>query len=327
MPISSNPAVSVGLPVYNGEEFLKKAIDSLLSQTFEDFELIICDNCSTDSTQLICETAAKQDPRVSYHRNERNVGAAGNFNKVVELARGDYFAWANHDDLWADSYLEKCVAKLDEDETVALVYAQSAKIDANGLVVGELRKKLGLTNAAPARRLKQYHDLFIEIDRRKGWHEDAIEGLWIPVYGLMRISALQQTPKIGSYISSDTILLEELLILGRFNEIDETLFFKRDHPGRSMRASVSYDKRIDWFTGDTKKSKLIFPKWRLLYERFKVIGRVDLPIGQKMSCLSEMIAFYFRRSHEAKSLIKEILINVRRSFQLNPRTKTPVQKW
>lgn len=85
------PQVSIGMPVYNGEQFLKDALDSILAQTFDNFELIISDNTSTDNTQEICKAYSAKDQRICYYRNEKNLGAAWNFNRVFELARGEYF--------------------------------------------------------------------------------------------------------------------------------------------------------------------------------------------------------------------------------------------
>ena len=107
---SSTPKVSIGLPVYNGERYLREALDSILGQTFRDFELIICDNASTDETAAICADYAARDPRIRYHRQTHNIGATANFNHTFELARGAYFKWAAHDDVLAPTWLEKCVA-------------------------------------------------------------------------------------------------------------------------------------------------------------------------------------------------------------------------
>ena len=79
---SDLPEVSIGLPVYNGELFLKKALDSLLNQTYSNFELIISDNNSTDSTQKICQEYAKNDKRICYIHQEKNIGAFSNFSFV-----------------------------------------------------------------------------------------------------------------------------------------------------------------------------------------------------------------------------------------------------
>src|SRR5665648_303497 len=91
------PLVSIGLPVYNGADFVRQSIDSLLSQTFTDFELIICDNASTDNTEQICQAYAAKDPRVHYYRNPRNLGAPGNYNRTVKLSKGKFFKWAAAD--------------------------------------------------------------------------------------------------------------------------------------------------------------------------------------------------------------------------------------
>src|SRR3984957_9664125 len=94
----SPPRVSIGLPVYNGEKWLAQSVDSLLSQTFSDFELIICDNASTDGTDAICRRYAEQDQRVRYIQNAENIGGMLNANLSFGVARGEYFRWAAHDD-------------------------------------------------------------------------------------------------------------------------------------------------------------------------------------------------------------------------------------
>lgn len=100
-----NPAVSIGMPVYNGAQYIREALDSLLAQTFSDFELIISDNASSDSTQVICEEYARRDSRIRYVRQSENKGAAANFRFVLDCAKADLFMWAAYDDLWAPNYL------------------------------------------------------------------------------------------------------------------------------------------------------------------------------------------------------------------------------
>ena len=101
------PKVSIGLPVYNGAEHLRSALDALLAQTFTDFEIIVCDNRSEDETRSICQEYAAKDSRIKYSLNETNIGAMNNFNRVWELATGEYFKWASHDDWISPRYLEK----------------------------------------------------------------------------------------------------------------------------------------------------------------------------------------------------------------------------
>ncbi len=108
---AAGPAVSIGMPVYNGAKFIREALDSLLAQSFADFELIISDNASTDDTQTICQSYARQDLRVTYIRQEQNLGAVRNFLFVLRQSRGTYFMWAAHDDVWSPNWLEALVSE------------------------------------------------------------------------------------------------------------------------------------------------------------------------------------------------------------------------
>jgi hypothetical protein len=128
----SRPRVSIGLPVYNGERFLRDALDSLLSQSFEDFELLIADNASTDGTEEICRSYAAGDPRIRYIRNRVSYGAIANFNTVFRLTTGRYFKWAAYDDVCAPEFLARCVGVLDDDPSVVLACSRFAGIDEDG---------------------------------------------------------------------------------------------------------------------------------------------------------------------------------------------------
>src|SRR5260370_10566620 len=131
---SDSPRVSIGVPVYNGENFLRETLDSLLAQTFEDFELIISDNGSTDNTPHICREYALRDNRVSYHRCDINRGFSWNNNHVFQLAQGEYFKWADHDDLCAPEYLERCITVLDARPDVVLCDVIPSNIDETGAI-------------------------------------------------------------------------------------------------------------------------------------------------------------------------------------------------
>ena len=126
------PTLSVGLPVYNGENFIAEAIESVLSQTFQGFELVISDNSSTDDTRRICEHYESLDDRIIYHRVEQNKGAAWNFNRVFELSSGKYFKWLAHDDLIQPQFLAQCVQVLEED--LPRIYGKTAgqEVDQGG---------------------------------------------------------------------------------------------------------------------------------------------------------------------------------------------------
>ncbi len=100
------PIISIGMPVFNGAQFIQNALDSLLSQTVTDFELIISDNASTDETENICRKYAEQDSRIRYVRQPRNMGSAFNFKFVLDEARGEYFLWAACDDVRSPDFIE-----------------------------------------------------------------------------------------------------------------------------------------------------------------------------------------------------------------------------
>jgi len=125
----SHPLVSIGIPIFNAEEFLADALESLLGQTLGDFELLISDNASTDGTEEIGRAFAARDPRIQYVRNTQNLGASPNFNRVLEMARGKYFKCAAHDDLCEPTYLEKCVSVLEGDKEAVHCFTGTKLID------------------------------------------------------------------------------------------------------------------------------------------------------------------------------------------------------
>ncbi|MDO9207221.1 MAG: glycosyltransferase, partial [Sulfuricurvum sp.] len=119
--MNRSKTVSIGMPVYNGEMFIQEALDSLLSQTFTDFELIISDNGSTDKTEAICHEYAAKDERIRYIRQPENRGAIANFQFVLDEATGKYFMWAAYDDLWAPDFLMDATALL-ADKSIDFVF-------------------------------------------------------------------------------------------------------------------------------------------------------------------------------------------------------------
>jgi glycosyltransferase involved in cell wall biosynthesis len=110
------PLVSIGMPIYNGEKYIRDALDSLLNQTFADFELIISDNASTDNTSYICKEYASKDHRIQYIRQESNIGPSKNFSFVLQKSIGNFFMWASHDDTRDKNWIEKLISFIDADD-------------------------------------------------------------------------------------------------------------------------------------------------------------------------------------------------------------------
>jgi len=133
MQSNHTPKVSIGMPVYNGEKFIREALDSLLAQTFTDFELIISDNASTDATETICREYAAHDPRIRYVRQRENRGVLANFRFVLDEAVGEYFMWAAADDEWKSFFVEFCVDNIGNSGSIMTAY--KIKYRRSGLVV------------------------------------------------------------------------------------------------------------------------------------------------------------------------------------------------
>lgn len=244
---SAIPRVSIGMPVFDGERFLGEAIESLLAQDFEDFELIVSDNASTDRTPEICMEFAAADRRVRYLRNEENLGAAYNYNRLVSEARGTYFKWAPHDDLHAPGYLRRCVEVLDRDPGVALCHSFSAEIDEDGEVLRYWEPLPARGDADPVTR-------FLAVITRPDQCVDVV--------GLARRDVLAKTSLIGSYSSSDVGLLAEIALHGRIHHVPETMFYRREHRDRSTRQYATDRERGAWFDPELEGA-VVFPLWRL----------------------------------------------------------------
>lgn len=261
--------VTIGLPVRDGERYLVEALDSLLAQTYRDFELIVSDNASTDRTEAIVRAYAEKDPRIRYYRNQQNVGGCRNHNRVVELASGDYFLWASHDDARAPGCLERCVDVLDREPGVVLCYTGSIIVDENGRRIREGR-------ASPAAWLPRASDRFRELIRL----DHDIE----PVYGLIRLNVLRKTPCLAQFPDSDRVLMAELSLHGPFRRIDEPLLFRRDHAGRSTRVYPTRRRRMLWISPESRP-RLCFPHARELVEYLRVVRRSPIGLGEQARSL------------------------------------------
>ncbi|HUI06157.1 MAG TPA: glycosyltransferase family 2 protein [Verrucomicrobiae bacterium] len=275
--IATPPRVSVGLPVYNGERYLDEALKSLLCQTFRDFEIIISDNASTDRTGEIGREYAARDSRVRYYCNTHNLGAAPNFNRTVDLARGEYFHWASYDDLWLPECLERCVEVLDRDPSVVLCHTLVRIIDENGVAIKDFKHHVVKPSAGPppSAGAPDPEERFNRMIYERGCY---------PIFGLMRLRALRKTRLHEAYAHGDGVLLARLALLGRYHEIPEYLFLNRDHPARSARvAQPQYHTYAGWF--DTKKiGRISLPYWRMLFGYLQGVWETPLSLKSRLWC-------------------------------------------
>jgi glycosyltransferase involved in cell wall biosynthesis len=260
------PLVSIGLPVFNGEKYLDESIRSVLGQTFDDFELIISDNASTDATREICLTYAAEDSRISYSRNDRNTGGAPNFNRVFALSSGEYFKWHSHDDVIGDHYLERCLAGFGEDPGIVLCFPRIVYIDEDGASLGgQTIDDLSLPSDNAAERVGRLITL----------ETSSKDIFWAGAFGLSRRAVLAKTQLLGSFNAADQVLIFQLALLGKWAQVDGQLYFRRDHPEASMAANKTPADVLRWFNPEVRKT-IILPEWKVFYEHLASVRRAGL---------------------------------------------------
>jgi glycosyltransferase involved in cell wall biosynthesis len=318
------PRVSIGMPVFNGEKYLRQSIESILHQTFNDFELIISDNASTDHTQAICQEYAAKDRRIRYYRNKENIGGPKNYNKVFELSLGEYFKWAAYDDVLSPEFLRKCVNILDKENSIVGCCCKTGRIDQNGNFLGFYNKGL-LERIGSMKPHERFRDLI---------------GLYYtttPFHGVYRSSSFAKSQRHGSYVGADRNLVAELGLMGRIYEIPECLFFWREHPDSytstfygSVRKHTLDRIRAEaaWWS---KKNGTYFPHWKNCVEYFRSIKRVQLGFHERVLCCNQIFGWFMKEGYRfmvmdiiffltqhsgiASKLIQKIPSNLKRTLQ------------
>ncbi len=281
------PRLTIGLPVYNGEEFLAESLDALLGQSYEDYELVITDNASTDGTADLCRRYLAKDSRISYHRLPRNIGAAGNHNHVFTLARGELFKWASHDDLYGRTLLERCVEALDERPDFVLAHSYNATIDSHGKIIEPYDYRIPTDSASAAER-------FRGLLHASGGDD---------FYGVIRTAALRRVKPHDSYHHADRTFVMDMAMQGRFHQVPELLYFRRDHENRAERANPSIRSRCANL--DPKRARGFNPAPRLLAEYalgyVGLIHRAPIDRAEKRACYRHLAEYL--RSRVTKKVV------------------------
>jgi len=284
------PRVSIGLPVYNGEQFIAKTLDSLLNQTFKDFEVIIADNASTDRTLEIVGTYAKKDPRIHYFCNPHNKGASHNFNAVLELASGEYFRWMAADDIIHPECLSHCVQALDHDPNLILVYPKAVFIDENDLVLYHFDDVVQLepwSNKIVKQTSQMLNAVF-----RDGRAANVV------IFGLAKTKVLRSIQPLGNYFGCDLVFVTELALTGRIVEIPKVLAFYRRHGKSSsgytrVPSATSQQQFFDPSIRNRFYSE--FQLRRRYIEIFHAISRAHLKLWERLVLSTQIVAYIFRR--------------------------------
>lgn len=271
----ATPTVSVGMPVYNGERYLAAALESLVDQNFDDLEIIVSDNCSTDATETIARSFASRDPRVRYVRNSRNIGAAPNFNQAFALSAGRYFKWAAHDDVCLPDFVGRCVEALEADPDAVLAYPSPLDIDEDGRVIGPRDAGRDFTKETPFAR---FRDQMVKAHAA------------LPLFGVIRAHVLERTPLHGNYHGADRVLLAELALYGKFLEVPEQLYLHREHPRRGTYAHATNQEHVAWYKPD-RAGLISFPWWQRLGGYLSAATRAPIGASQTARCYVQMLGW------------------------------------
>lgn len=267
--------VSVGLPVYNGARHVERAIRAVLRQTLTDIELVISDNASTDATDTICRRLADEDQRIRYFRNQTNLGAAANFNKVFRESRAPFFKWLGHDDFLDPKALEKALAVLEGNPEVSIVYWLERMTDDSGKTLREYRpgQVFHINGTTPGARFRQ-----MMFWRKLGFGGD-------PFFGLMRREALEATRLQGRGMNPNYLLLQELSLTGQIVTLPEILATRIYNDER-----VTAQRMVKWLD---PLNEIRFPHFARAKEYFRVgltFGQMT-PLDRAMTLLS-LVAFH-----------------------------------
>ncbi|MHB8534197.1 MAG: glycosyltransferase family 2 protein [Sulfuricaulis sp.] len=292
MESRNTPRVSIGVPVYNGERYIAETLDSLVAQTYRDFEIIICDNASTDRTQDVCRSYVERDVRIRYVRNAENIGASRNYKLALDLSCGEYFRWANSDDLFAPEGLARCVDILDREPSVVLAYPKTKFIDERGNVISEYHDEMHMQSPMASER-------FAQVMTKLGYVNI--------IYGLMRATILRKTGLLRNFPGGDIPLVAELTLYGKFHEIPEFLFYRRLHSKASSSYKADVSLTQEFFDPKTK-GRISFRQWQHLGAHVRSTLRAPLNFSEKM----RLIIYILRMGvWKRRLLIRELTEAVR----------------
>ncbi len=259
--------ISIGLPVYNGEKYIKKRIKSILNQSFQNFEIIISNNASTDLTEEICIELEKQDVRIKYFKQPHNIGGMSNFGFVLSKAQREFFVWASHDDEWDVEFLKKNYEFLEVEKSyvgsvtkVDFINLENneTKLENNSKIRKILRNKMRSKrpNLYPIRG-KYYKKIRNILKSRSS----------TMMYGLMRTEFLQKSMIEQRFLGDEWTVMFNIVKYGNYNEIDEKMLFRRER-GESWNGLINFAKNLNH-----NKLGIIFPNYPLTVWCFKNFER------------------------------------------------------
>lgn len=281
------PPVSIAIPAYNCGRYIAQCIESLLGQTYGDFELVISDNASTDDTEAVCRRYETADSRVRYVRRAENIGGPGNFRYVFSLCSGKYHKWSTADDYWHPDFLREAVAVLDAQPDVVLCYPKTQLIDASGHKIKDYEDNLMLSAESPRQRNRDLHSRI---------------GLCNAHLGLLRRDAMLKTALIGAHQASDVDFLGEMALLGKFALLPDVRFFRRFHATSSSWARDDAKHQVAYYAPSAKAMSGI-GTWRRFGFQLGAIARSPVDFADKLALSFDVLR---RMGYERRTLMREL---------------------
>jgi len=264
LQISSEPKVSIGIPVFNGAKTLAKTIEAAINQDYTNIEIIISDNCSTDKTQSIAEDFQLKYPQIKYLRQEKNYGMTANFSKVFEHATGEYFMWAAHDDQHDPTFISKCLPFLISDPAAGLCVPRT-----QSYFRGEVTWVSNMKT-------------FIRIGSRSKLYKETLKHFpAVGMYGLYRSSKVAKTQLWRNFTGADLVFVQDLVLHGNIVFCDEILFsyFERDEWNSLEQdyQNIYGTSKIPWFYSPffivlEKQINTIFHSQNHFTSKIKLLG-------------------------------------------------------
>lgn len=260
--------LTVGMPAYNSSATIELAIESLLAQTFRDFELVISDNASSDRTCDIVERYAAVDQRVRLVRQHANIGANFNYAFVARQAHGEYFKWASSNDWCAPTMLERCVALLDSAPDAVLAHTFTRLFSNTISDATDYVDSLRLDESEPSAR-------FIRLVRTMRLNN--------AMNGVIRVSALRQAGDIRPHFGGDNVFMARLALLGKYAEVPEYLFYRQMN-----EATATALRSLEDFTKHhypTRTVRELFQNWKFQAEWIRAPFEVTVSWGERLRTL------------------------------------------
>ena len=295
----SERKVVIGLPVYNGQKYLGAAIESHLSQSFGDFDLVISDNGSTDATSEICENYASKDKRIKYLRSPENRGILWNHRRVFEAIESpnQYFRWAGADDIMEPGLLQAMVEVLNARPEVEAVVPDTKNINDHDEIIGSMARTLDLQSSDVFERA---HAVLVANYQH------------VIAYGLLRASTLRLMRTRPDYIGWDPVFVWELALRGQLVQLAGPVLLRRFHSGSISRVKTAKEMR-KWVEPNSKAG-MNFPHWTWAYERARAVIASPLSTRDRLR-----IGMFLARATmwQRGALARDVIQAARRTLRLS----------